>query len=162
MQLGDTVAATGPRGRLTLIDEPVKHYYLIATGTGVTPYIAMLPSLEKRMQLDPALCVSLWFGIRHPEDVLYRTRLLDFAKKHTQFKVQFHYSRVTALECKELYECAGYVTHSLEELPAPADQEWFYLCGNPSMIDDAYRLLCEKGCNPTRIKRKYTRSKPKV
>jgi ferredoxin-NADP reductase len=163
MHLGDTVTAIGPKGRLILTDEPVKHYYLIATGTGVTPYIAMLPSLKKRMQADPALCVSLLFGVRYPQDLLYRDQLIDFAKNHPQFTLQIYYSRAQQIDCKENYEHTGYVTQALKKWNIHPEHERIYLCGNPQMIDDAYFLLCDQGCKPEHIrKEKYTRSKPQL
>src|SRR5690606_2152982 len=46
LDLGDTVDASGPYGRFCLMPaDDNRRYLLIATGTGVTPYRAMLPQL---------------------------------------------------------------------------------------------------------------------
>jgi ferredoxin-NADP reductase len=55
LQPGDIVQANGPYGLLVLKDEQPSRYILVATGTGVTPYRAMLNEIEKRLQIQPSL-----------------------------------------------------------------------------------------------------------
>jgi ferredoxin-NADP reductase len=71
MQPGETITASGPFGRLILRDEQVKRYFLMATGTGVTPYRAMLLQLSHYLQTQPELRVYVLFGTRTSQDVLY-------------------------------------------------------------------------------------------
>ena len=60
---GETIKASGPFGRLILKpDEPFKRYILVATGTGVAPYRAMLPEIAQRLHNDPDLKVVLSGG----------------------------------------------------------------------------------------------------
>src|SRR5690348_2273426 len=48
LEHGGTVEASGPYGRFCLMDDDAnQRYVLIATGTGITPYRAMLPTIEK-------------------------------------------------------------------------------------------------------------------
>src|SRR5689334_3982694 len=45
---GGTIDASGPYGRFCLMDNDANHrYLLVATGTGVTPYRAMLPKIRE-------------------------------------------------------------------------------------------------------------------
>src|SRR6185437_13550327 len=47
LEHGGTVDASGPYGRFCLMDDDAnQRYLLIATGTGITPYRAMLPKIE--------------------------------------------------------------------------------------------------------------------
>ncbi len=48
LNIGDTLNSSGPFGRLILRpDETPRQYVLVATGTGVAPYRAMLPEIRK-------------------------------------------------------------------------------------------------------------------
>jgi ferredoxin-NADP reductase len=160
MQPGEQVEATGPFGRFVLHDEAVKRYLLIATGTGVTPYRTMLPSLSARMAVDPELDVVLLFGVRYAEDCLYRDELVSFAQKHPRFDFLVYYSRATNLQMP--YEYSGYVTqafsHILEIVP---EHDIVYLCGHPNMVDDVFQILHKQGLPDNRIKREKYIS-PKV
>src|SRR6187401_2905263 len=47
---GQQIQASGPYGRFCLQDKDVnKRYLLIGTGTGITPYRAMLPALAQKL-----------------------------------------------------------------------------------------------------------------
>src|SRR6185369_17816303 len=48
LKVGGQIDASGPYGRFCLMDADAnRRYLLVATGTGVTPYRAMLPQLEQ-------------------------------------------------------------------------------------------------------------------
>ncbi len=48
LEQGQNIDGSGPYGRFCLMDaDSNKRYLLVATGTGVTPYRAMLPQIEK-------------------------------------------------------------------------------------------------------------------
>lgn len=152
LAVGDTVTASGPYGRLILQDHIPQRYILMATGTGVTPYRAMLPTLSNRLRDNPTLRVSLMFGIRDPEYALYREDFVNFAAAHPRFHLHFHYSRVGNASLKP-YEYTGYVQEALPHLQLSPEQDIVYLCGNPSMIDDAFAWLKTHGFQPQQVKR---------
>jgi NAD(P)H-flavin reductase len=62
------------------------------------------------------------------------------------------------------YEHSGYVTNALDDtFKVVPDSDMAYLCGNPGMVDDVYRLLCEKGLpNDRIIREKYISPKQKA
>lgn len=152
MQAGDQIEAIGAFGRFTLREEPIHRYLLIATGTGITPYRAMLNQLAQYMQSNPQLRVILLFGVRHLEDVLYREEFIAFAKDHAQFELRIHYSRASELTLP--YEYSGYVTESLKHsIEIDPLQDVAYLCGNPNMVDDSFKILTEKQLPRDRIRR---------
>lgn len=139
---GDTVEATGPYGRLTLKPVDPKRYILIATSTGITPYRSMIPELKRRLDQNPSLEIMLLQGVQTRADLLY----------HDEFKAFAEHERVTYLAClsQEIsdlnpHEFKGYVQHAFSELSLSAGQDLVYLCGNPSMVDDAFNQLKEKG-----------------
>lgn len=161
MQPGDTLEATGPAGRLTLRDESVTRYLLIATGTGVTPYRAMLPELAERMKKNNQLHIILLFGVRTYEDMLYRDEFVKFSEEHERFELRVYYSRAKLHKLD--YEYLGYVSAALDDrlsseisdniISINPHEDIAYLCGNPNMVDDVYHLLSDKGLTIDKIRR---------
>ena len=159
LQPGETLTCSGPFGRLILReDETPARYILVATGTGVAPYRAMLPQLAERFAADADLRVVLLLGVQYRADLLYLADFLAFAEQQPQFEFHAYLSR-EALENAQAYEHKGYVQHSFPELNLDPDTDLVYLCGNPNMIDDAFALLTEAGFSPRNVRReKYISS----
>jgi ferredoxin-NADP reductase len=151
LEPGDLIQTSGPFGRLILRDEPVKRYILIATGTGVTPYRAMLPELLER-SIKEGVEVIILLGVKSPEELLYAQDFLDFSEMHKAIKFYAFYSRSLPSILKE-YERSGYVQTAFSELDLNANSDIVYLCGNPNMIDDAFNLLRLKGFETTQVRR---------
>lgn len=157
MQPGDTVTGSGPFGRFVLRDDPPCRYVLIATGTGVSPYRAMLPELERRMELED-FRVELLLGVRQPDELLYGDDFKSCAERHSPFNFHACYSRVMP-ENAEPHEHKGYVQHHLDTLNLDPETDIVYLCGNPGMIDAAAEDLKNRGFPIQSVRReKYVSS----
>ena len=152
LNVGDTITASGPYGRLVLQDHVPQQYILMATGTGVTPYRAMLPELSHRLKENPTLQVHLVFGIRSAEYALYHADFVNFAAAHPRFHVYFYYSREENAPLKP-YEYTGYVQKALPNLPLNPEDDIVYLCGNPNMIDEVFAWLKNHGFQPQQVRR---------
>lgn len=140
LKSGDKLTMSGPYGRLILRDEETpKRIWLVATGTGVTPYRAMLPQLAAKLAKGH-LEVILLVGVQYREDSLYLQEFLDFASANPNFVLRAYYSRDELLDQKP-YEYKGYVQSAFEVLNPVKGEDIVYLCGNPHMIDDAYAWL---------------------
>lgn len=151
MRPGDTVEAMGPFGRLVLRDEPPARLLLVATGTGVTPYRAMLPEIAARLESGWPV-IHLLFGVRTREDLLYGDEFVAFADAHPGFRFTAHYSRARPDDAAP-WERVGYVQHAFAELEPDPERDIVYLCGNPNMIDEATAWLMERGFPSQRIRR---------
>lgn len=151
MAPGDQIEAMGPFGRLVLRDEPPVRHFLVATGTGVTPYRAMLPEIALRLAAG-APPVHLMLGVRTREDLLYGDEFVAFADAHRGFEFTAHYSRESATDLKP-WERRGYVQGAFPALDLDAAQDVVYLCGNPDMIDQSASWLMERGFPAQRIRR---------
>lgn len=69
LQQDDSLDASGPYGQFVLKDEVLpQRYLLIGTGTGITPYRSMLPSLGKLLESTP-LQVVIMQGVRTRADL---------------------------------------------------------------------------------------------
>lgn len=139
----DTVQINGPFGRLTLKDDIPNRYLLIATSTGITPYRAMLSQLGQRLTQDPTLEVVILQGVQKKEDLLYAQDFLDFAKNHPKARFIPCFSKEPLSALAE-GEFNGYVQHQFPALHLNPKTDIVYLCGNPSMIDEAFAELKNK------------------
>jgi len=164
LEPGDSIEASGPVGRLVLCEETLKQaepprHILVATGTGVTPYRAMLTQLSEHLKHNPKLKVCLFFGVQGPEHLLYGEEFEQFAQEHPNFEFYACYSRQMP-ENPKATEFQGYVQQHLEKLNLQPGHDHIYLCGNPNMIDQAFPLLQSLEFATRDIKReKYISSK---
>ena len=163
LEAGDVIDASGPFGRFCLMpNDANRRYLLIGTGTGVTPYRAMLPLLERQMD-ERGIEVVLLFGARNPGELLYGDEFRAFAEKHPRFRFVPCFSR----ELPEIGSVHahpdvrhGYVQQFLGEFAPSGDTDLAYLCGNPDMVDACFAALKEHGLAVPQIRReKYVSSK---
>jgi len=152
LPLESQVEATGAFGRLILPAEEPKRYLLVATGTGITPYRAMLPELLNRLAKNPALEVIILQGVRTRVDLLYAEDFLAAARKNPRLQFYVCYSR-EFLEQTEIYEKQGYVNQVIKELTLDPQNDLVYLCGNPNMIDEVFAYLKEQHFSSENIRR---------
>jgi len=157
MEPGEKVDAVGPFGRFILRDDAPCRYLLLGTGTGVTPYRAMLPELERRIDLED-FSVELFLGVRNPEERLYGEDFQAFADKHSGFNFHSVYSRVMP-DSPSPFDHKGYIQDQLDAVKPDPERDIVYLCGNPEMIDAAALKLKEIGFPVQNIRReKYISS----
>ena len=156
LPLGGTVDASGPYGRFCLLPADAnRRYLLIGTGTGITPYRAMLPQLSRVMR-ERGVEVVLLQGARNPGELLYGDEFRAFANAHPNFRFVPCFSR-------ELPEPGsapahgdvrhGYVQNALADFAADAEGDIAYLCGNPNMVDACFEALKDAGLPVPHIRR---------
>ncbi|WP_395372952.1 FAD-binding oxidoreductase [Marinicella sp. W31] len=159
LEHGQSVPASGPFGRFCLPDTDFKRYFLIATGTGVTPYRAMLNELELRLQKGAEVYVVM--GAQRQNGLLYEQDFLKMAGQYPGFNYVACLSREQREEPTN-YDQSGYVQQYLQSIEFNEDSDITFLCGNPDMIDEAFALLKEKGLPVAQIRReKYISPKPR-
>jgi len=160
LEQGGDVDASGPYGRFCLTPADAnQRYLLIGTGTGVTPYRAMLPLLEQQIA-QRGIQVVLLFGARTPGELLYGDEFRAFADRHPD------HCRFVPCLSRELPSDPhpdvrhGYVQQFLAEFAPDAATDIAYLCGNPNMVDACFEALKTHGLAVTQIRReKYVSSK---
>lgn len=129
---GALLEISGPMGFFTIPDEWIghRHFYLIATGTGIAPFHSFVRSY-------PELNYTLLHGVR------YSTEAYD----RQDYSPQRHILCTTGDRGGDFH---GRVTDYLRTHEIITDSE-FYLCGNVKMIHEAFDILTSKGVKPQQL-----------
>jgi len=140
---GDAIEMRGPFGTF-ILREPPNDSVLVATGTGIAPFRAMLPA---RLAQDSSCQVTLLFGVRHEGSLLYRAEFEALERAHANFRFwptqnppQPGWSGRT-----------GRIQQHLEEAVTAHRDCDIYICGLRTMVDETRALLRELGFDRKRM-----------
>ncbi|MGK7734509.1 ferredoxin--NADP reductase [Acinetobacter baumannii] len=145
-----------PYGYLTLAryQQPLPHdLWLLATGTGLAPFLSMLQDFETWSNYQK---INLVYSVRTAAELAYVDRIQEiaetFGEGHLDFKfipiitrdpsAPLHERLPVLIENGELEKAAG-----LELSPASSH---VMLCGNPQMVDDTKEALKCRGLTMNR------------
>ena len=156
---GGEIDASGPYGRFCLMDADAnQRYLLVATGTGVTPYRAMLPQI-RALTRTRGCTFALVYGARNETELLYGEEFEAFAREVPGFTFHPCFSRVPRA-VPRANDRNGRAQVALGELAPNAEHDIAYLCGNPDMVDETFAMLKDAGLPVPRIRReKYVSSR---
>lgn len=157
IEIGQSIdVSSKATGGFTLSNTPTaKNLWLLATGTGLAPYIAMLrdPAIWENYQR-----IFLVHGVRYLTDLAYTEELERHQEAHDgrlvfipvvsrALAVHGFQGRITqALECGQLEQIAG--------ATMCPDTSAVMMCGNPQMLDDVEEILQARGMH------KHKRNQP--
>jgi len=155
LEVGDSVEVSDSgAGSFTLDKAPdAETLWLIATGTGLAPYIAMLRTDHCWNSYQKIVLIH---GVRHYNDLAYTDELNWFAKKFPgRLKIVQSLTREAADGCLEgripkLFE-SGAIEKSVGWQCTP-DNSTVMLCGNPAMLDSMEETLGKRGMKKHRSK----------
>ena len=140
-KVGDAITLRGPYGSFYLRDvqRPV---LMLAGGTGLAPFLAMLDKLEKEELLHP---VHLIYGVNNDTDLVE----LDKLEAYTKRLDNFSYIACVA-DPKSRWEQKGYVTHHMDSVAMLDAPEFdLYLCGPPPMVEAVSQYLKDHSIQPS-------------
>ena len=140
---GDEIQMTGPYGGF-IFRRPVEDSILVATGTGIAPFRAML---QDRLAPDSARQFTLIFGVRYERGLLYRAEFEELARDHPNFRFWPTLSRP---EPGWRGRCGHVQEHLTEAIGERRDVNVF-ICGLKAMVDDVRSLLKSWGFEKKRI-----------
>jgi ferredoxin--NADP+ reductase len=144
----------------TLVEDnllPGRHLYLLATGTGLAPFLSIIRDPETYENFDK---VILAHGCRYVDELAYQEIITEHLPNNEYFgevvrDKLVYYPTVT----REKFHTMGRLTRQLSSgrlsrdvgLPAlcPGDDR-FMLCGSPGMLRDFTAILDQKGFRETR------------
>lgn len=136
---GDALSLTGPVGSFYLRDV-TRPLLLLAGGTGLAPFLAMLEELQRKGTPEP---IHMIYGVTSDADLVEVDKLDAFAAAIPGFT----YATVVA-DPNSAHERKGYVTHHLPEAALHGGNVDIYLCGPPPMVDAVRDHLADKGVKP--------------
>lgn len=148
LQPGDPIKLwSAVHGFLVVEEVPdCKHLWMLATGTGVGPFISILKTELPWQRFEK---IVLAYSVRQQAELVYEEQIQQIATQHGQ---QFHFLPVvtreivagaintrvtTALQSGELEECAG--------LQISPEASHVMMCGNSAMIRDVFAELEKRG-----------------
>jgi len=156
LKAGDSIkVAAKATGLLTVKQIPAaKKLFLLATGTGVGPFLSIIKTTEVWQQFER---IALVHAVRYTEELTYQQTIRSIAEQHTH---QFSYIPMVSREPCD-YAIAGRIPAAIldNKLESRAggridSDSHLMLCGNPDMVLDTMNVLTERGL------KKHSRREP--
>lgn len=136
---------------------PGKHLYLLATGTGLAPFMSIIKDPEVYERYDK---IILTHGVREVSELAYQDLIENELPNNEYFgdlvkEKLIYYPTVT----REEYKTNGRLTDLMLSgkmfkdigLPMPnLDDDRFMICGSPSMLKQFTEILDERGFTESR------------
>jgi benzoate/toluate 1,2-dioxygenase reductase component len=132
---GDIVTIAGPMGSFYLRDV-TRPVLLLAGGTGLAPFLAMLEELERTRPIQP---IHMVYGVTNDADLVEVGTLEAYAARIPGFT----FTTVVAA-ADSAHPHKGYVTHHLPDAALNGGDVDVYLCGPPPMVDAVRAYLKDK------------------
>ena len=151
------MVSTKPTGTLLVdaLKTPAKHLYLLATGTGLAPFMSVIKDPEVYESFDK---VILTHGVREVSELAYQDIIKELPNNEYFGEMVdgklLYYPSVT----REDFHTQGRLTEALtsgkmsESLGLPpinVEDDRFMICGSPSMLRDFCEILDERGFTET-------------
>lgn len=138
-RLGDRLTLTGPIGSFYLRDV-TRPILMLAGGTGLAPFLAMLDVLKDKGATQP---IHMVYGVTNDADLVEIDKLTAFATAIPGFT----FTSVVADPATN-HPRKGYVTHHMHDAVLHGGEVDLYLCGPPPMVDAVRNFLNETGVKP--------------
>lgn len=138
-KVGDVMTMTGPLGSFYL-REVRRPLLMLAGGTGLAPFLAMLDKLVATGSEQP---VHLVYGVTNDFDLVEMDKLAEFAQRLPSFT----WSACVANPDSQ-YPNKGYVTQHIAAGQLNDGDVDIYLCGPPPMVEAVNQDLRQRGIQP--------------
>ena len=136
---GDSMTLAGPLGSFYL-REIKRPLLLLADGTGLAPFTAMLEQIAERGSEYP---LHLIYGVTHDFDLVELDRLEAFASRIPNFTWN-----ACVASPQSSYPRKGYVTQHITPAHLNDGEVDIYLCGPPPMVEAVGQYIREQGITP--------------
>jgi len=154
LAVGDAVVISRkPTGTLVLRDlKPGKNLYLLATGTGLAPFLSLIQDPESYQRFEKVVLIH---GVRTVSELAYRDFITHELPNHEYYAdlvrdKLIYYPTVT----REPFPHQGRITHLVEngklfsDIGLPSfnpEHDRAMVCGSPAMIKDCCTMLDQRG-----------------
>ncbi len=157
LKAGDNILVSPRANGFMVLDEvpQAKHLWLMATGTGVGPFLSILDTAEPWQRFERVVLV---YAVRTLAELSYQSRIAAVQAAHGE---QFVFIPFISRERTD-FSMDGRIPQAIQDgsLEARAgisfstENSQIILCGNPAMIEDSQKALSELGL------RKHRRREP--
>jgi ferredoxin-NADP reductase len=138
LDVGAAVDVKGPAGTFTRPLDPAAPSLFIATGTGVAPFRGMIHDALAKGHTEP---LWLLFGVRTPEEYLFRDELEALAAKHPCLRLEPSLSRPPPSWSGRTGYVQTHVKALWSELAERHPGARAYICGVKKMLTAAREVL---------------------
>ncbi|KAF3906337.1 Flavohemoprotein [Dactylellina cionopaga] len=139
MRVGQTIRVKGPKGQMKYSANMVKHFGMLAGGTGITPMLQIIKAILRNP--NDKTQVDLVFANVNEDDILLKEDLDELAEREKE-RLRVHYVLNNAPE--GWTGGVGFVTADMIKAwcPAPAKDIKILICGPPPMVS-AMKTHCK-------------------
>lgn len=133
-----------------------KDLWMLATGTGLAPFLSILHDFETWEQYDNLILVQ---SVRTQQELAYEDLISSFDKSeyYAEFAHKLRYARIVtrepvpgALGDRVTKLLANGVLEENIGLKLDHDRSRIMLCGNPEMVEDSRKILVARGYRVSR------------
>ena len=146
-RVGDWARIDAPFGQFTFEGEYPK-IALLGGGIGITPFVSFCKNATDKSLSSK---ITLFYGCRTPEDIAFRKEFEDWAKQNRNLELIFTVNQPAP---PDWTGSTGTINTDLvkEHLP-DYQQNIFYTCGPPPMIEAMEKLVVSLGLSKEKLKR---------
>jgi len=132
MIVGQAIRVRGPKGAMVYTPNMVRHFGMIAGGTGITPMLQIIRAIIRGREAGDKTEVDLLFANVNKEDILLKEDLDELAEKDKGIRVHYVLNNPPDGWTGDV----GFVTADMiaKYCPKPAKDVKILLCGPPPMI----------------------------
>lgn len=137
LKVGEMISYLGPAGTFILkTDDGAKQLLFLATGCGISPLKPQIEAALKEHHLK--MPITLYFSFRTSQDVIFEEYFKELTERFPNFNIKITVDPVflTDLLQKDFSDMGDFAA---------------YLSGSKVMVEEATKILLEKGCPKSRI-----------
>ena len=148
LRRGDEILVAPRAHGFMILDEvpQARHLWLMATGTGVGPFLSMLATDKPWQRFEKVVLV---YAVRTLSDLSYQERISQILAEHP---AQFTFIPFLSRESSD-FALPGRIPQAIIDgrleahagMKIGADNSQIMLCGNPQMVKDTTNVLIERG-----------------
>jgi len=144
LSVGDTATIVAPTGGALILADSPKKKVMIATGTGIAPFHAMILDTLSKSEAP----MTLYWGQRYERDIYWRDEFDAIAQKHPAFS----WRQILSRPGEGWNGLTGHVTEHVLALESDKSNSEFYLCGNKAMVEEMRNALVGEQVPAAQIK----------
>ncbi len=148
LRSGDEILVAPRAHGFMILDEvpQTKHLWLMATGTGVGPFLSILATDKPWQRFERVVLV---YAVRTLSDLSYQERISQISARHPR---QFTFIPFLSREPSD-FALPGRIPQAIiggrleahADMKISAENSQVMLCGNPQMVKDTTNALIERG-----------------